>query len=67
MTLKGCSPSGGQRRRSFDTATMGAARSDLPSVVAALVGGGALVNGLPLLTQAFRFMRWLALLRASRK
>src|ERR1700674_4341207 len=37
----------------FDTAALGASRSDLPSVVAALVGGGALVKlGLPLLNSA---------------
>jgi len=42
----------------FDTATLGAASSDLPSVVAALVGGGALVKlGLPLLIAAI-FAIW---------
>lgn len=42
----------------FDTASLGAARSDLPSVVAALIGGGALVKlGLPLLIAAI-FAIW---------
>src|SRR5450755_2398341 len=42
----------------FDTATFGASRSDLPSVVAALVGGGTLVTlGLPLAVAAI-FALW---------
>ncbi len=42
----------------FDTATLGASRSDLPSVVAALVGGGTLVTlGLPLAVAAI-FALW---------
>jgi uncharacterized membrane protein YedE/YeeE len=54
----------------FDTATLGAARSDLPSVVAALFGGGALVKpGLPLAIAAIFALYALASadFRASRE
>jgi YeeE/YedE family (DUF395). len=54
----------------FDTATLGAAGSDLPSVVAALVGGGTLIKfGLPLLIAALFALYALASpdFRASRE
>jgi len=54
----------------FDTATLGAASSDLPSVVAALFGGGALVKpGLPLAIAAIFALYALASadFRASRE